>query len=164
MTHGTRLDLWNERVKHIVVNLLYSKGHFVLLAIRVLAHGAGFVSSRQIYHPLKLVFTLHNWSNLRCISQPQLLLKLPWAVELKVRRILSGRSLIIGEERLFQGFDGVATLLRRNLKHKFYGFVRLVADAMEVLHEILLWVFCESDISSFGKLVAFSPLVLSRCP
>jgi hypothetical protein len=85
MTHDAwvaRLYLRNQSVEHVVVNLFYSERHLVLFAIGVLAHGAVIMGSGQGYCSLNLWFTLANWSDVRSITQPQLLLKLRWAVQL----------------------------------------------------------------------------------
>ena len=163
--HGagmTCLYLRHQSIKHVVINLFYSKRHFVLFAIWVLAYGAVIVGRGQSYSSLDLL-PLANWPDFRSITQPELLLKLCRAVELDVGGILSGRSLVVGEERLFQGFDCVAAFLGGDLQHQFDRFVSLITDSVKIFHQVLLRVFCECYVPSLGKFVPFSPLVFSRC-
>ena len=71
MTHGSwiaGLYLGYQSIKHIIVNLFYSKRHFVLFAIGVLADGAVVVGGGQIYYSLDWLLTLPDRSDFSGIT------------------------------------------------------------------------------------------------
>lgn len=78
-------------------------------------------------------------------------------------RVLRRRRLIRAlEEWGLEDIAGVPSLLRGDLEHVFHGQQRLLANARQVLLQILLRVFVEYDLTLLGQAVALAPLVSLR--